>query len=104
VSFARAGSSPAFGTKIWRVWVFRLSINQLLAQQPGFAYSPYVELVRRFMPRQWPFGLPVGGLTYGRAGSRCSGSNFRVLEEIAPKAAQCLTLSLCPPYNSRPLE
>ena len=53
MSFARAGSSPAFGTKIWRVWMFGLSIYQLLAQQSNFASSPSAVPDRPSMA-SWP--------------------------------------------------
>jgi hypothetical protein len=84
--------------------VIGLSIIQLLAQRPKLTPSPPDVLIQPAMPREWSLSWPAAAGRMIKQHTDALAATSRVSWEIAPKAAQRLTLSLSPPYNSRPLE
>ena len=84
--------------------MFELSTTQLLAQRPKPTLSPSAVLIQPAMPIEWSLSwlATAGHMTEQHTDALAA--TYGVFQEIAPKAAQRLTLSLRPPYNSRPLE
>ena len=73
---------------------------QRLAQRPKRTPPPSAVQIQPAIPAQPAAAARHMSEQHTDALAATSG----VFQEIAPKAAQRLTLSICPPYNSRPLE
>ena len=84
--------------------MIELSINQLLVQRPQSTPSPSNALIQPAMPRELSLSWPAAAGHIIEQHTDAPATTSGVFKEIAPKAAQRLTSSLCPPYNSRPLE